>query len=203
MDTFLCKPEVFWVGVQAMTAVAALAIATLGLIGLAFYTIYTRNMMKISEKAWQLNLLPSLVIEVGSSPSGVREVTITNVGVGPGLNLRLWVQQVTQTFKLNGDVLVHDQNVQEKFLGSLLSQSTRQVPDDNYSNNERLLYAVEADDLAGGSQQIQLVAGPSPEERHTLQVRKLSTDLPINMDASFMQKVLWLLRRSPKEKKRI
>jgi len=27
MDTFLCKPEVFWIGVQALTAVAALAIA--------------------------------------------------------------------------------------------------------------------------------------------------------------------------------
>jgi hypothetical protein len=27
MDTFLCNPEVFWVGVQALTAVAALAIA--------------------------------------------------------------------------------------------------------------------------------------------------------------------------------
>ena len=34
MDTFLCKPEVLWVGVQALTAVAALAIAILGLIGL-------------------------------------------------------------------------------------------------------------------------------------------------------------------------
>jgi hypothetical protein len=36
MDTFLCKPEVFWVGVQALTALAALAIAVLGLIGLVF-----------------------------------------------------------------------------------------------------------------------------------------------------------------------
>jgi hypothetical protein len=70
MDTFLCKPEVFGVGVQALTALAALAIAVLGLIGLIFYTIYTRNMMKISEKAWQLNLLPSLVIEVGLSAGG-------------------------------------------------------------------------------------------------------------------------------------
>jgi len=202
MDTFLCKPEVFWVGVQALTAVAALAIATLGLIGLAFYTIYTRNMMKISEKAWQLNLLPSLVIEVGSSQSGARELTITNVGVGPGLNLRPWVKPVTQQFELNGDVLVHEQNVPETFLGSLLSQSTRQVTDNNSSDNKRLLYVVEADDLAGGSQQIQLVAGPDPGERHTLQVRKLSTDLPINWDASFIQKVLWLFRRSAKEMKR-
>jgi len=202
MDTFLCKPEVFWVGVQALTAVAALAIATLGLIGLAFYTIYTRNMMKISEKAWQLNLLPSLVIEVGSSQSGVREVTITNVGVGPGLNLRLWVQPVTQQFELNGDVLVRKENVPETFLGSLLSQSTRQVTDTSSSENTRLLYVVEADDLAGGSQQTQLVAGSDPGERHTLQVRRLSTDLPVNWDASFIQKVLWLLRRSPKEMKR-
>jgi hypothetical protein len=202
MDTFLCKPEVFWVGVQALTAVAALAIATLGLIGLAFYTIYTRNMMKISEKAWQLNLLPSLVIEVGSSQSGVREVTITNVGVGPGLNLRLWVQPVTQKFELNGDVLVHEQNVPETFLGSLLSQSTRQIADNNSSDIKRLLYVVEADDLAGGSQQIQLLVGLGSGERHTLQVRKLSTDLPINWDASFIQKVLWLFRRSSKEMKR-
>ena len=202
MDTFLCKPEVFWVGVQALTAMAALAIAILGLIGLVFYTIYTRNMMKISEKAWQLNLLPSLIIEVGSSQSGVREVTITNAGVGPGLNLRLWVQPVTQKFELNGDVLVRDPNVPETFLGSLLSQSTRQVADNNSSDKTRLLYVVEADDLAGGSQQIQLLVGLGPGERHTLQVRKLSTDLPINWDASFIQKVLWLFRRSPKEMKR-
>ena len=199
MDTFLCKPEVFWVGVQALTALAALVMAVLGLIGLVFYTIYTRNMMKISEKAWQLNLLPSLVIEVGLSLSGVREVTITNVGVGPGLNLRLWMQPVTLEFGLNGDVLVRKPDVPETFLGSLLSQSTRQVTDNNSSDKERLLYVVEADDLAGGSQQIQLLAEPGSGERHTLQVRKLSTDLPINWDASFLQKVLWLFRRSPKE----
>jgi hypothetical protein len=202
MDTFLCKPEVFWVGVQALTAVAALAIAILGLIGLVFYTIYTRNMMKISEKGWQLNLLPSLVIEVGLSQSGVHEVTITNVGVGPCLNLRLWVQPVTQKFELNGDVLVREPNVPEAFLGSLLSQSTRQIADNNSSDKKRLLYVVEADDLAGGSQQIQLLVEPNSGERHTLQVRKLSTDLPINWDASFTQKVLWLFRRSPKEMRR-
>jgi hypothetical protein len=199
MDTFLCKPEVFWVGVQALTALAALATAVLGLVGLVLYTIYTRNMMKISEKAWQLNLLPSLVIEVGLSQSGVREVTITNVGVGPGLNLRLWMQPVTLEFGLNGDVLVRKPDVPETFLGSLLSQSTRQITDNNSSDMKRLLYVVEADDLAGGSQQIQLLAEPGSGERHTLQVRKLSTDLPINWDASFVQKVLWLFRRSPKE----
>ncbi len=202
MDTFLCKPEVFWVGVQALTALAALAIAILGLIGLIFYTIYTRNMMNISEKAWQINLLPSLVIEAGLSQSGTRELTITNVGVGPGLNLRLWVQPVTHKFELNGDVLVRKESVPETFLGSLLSQSTRQVTDTSFSENTRLLYIVEADDLAGGSQQTQLIVGPDLGERHTLQVRKLSTDLPINWDASFIQKVLWLLRRSPKEMKR-
>jgi hypothetical protein len=200
MDTFLCKPEVFWVGVQALTAVAALTIAILGLIGLVLYTIYTRNMMKISEKAWQLNLLPSLVIEVGLSQSGVREVTIMNVGVGPALNLRLWVQQVTPQFALNGDVLVRKPDVPETFLGPLMSQSTRQITDSDSFDKTRLLYVVEADDLVGGSQQIQLLAGPGSGERHTLQVRKLSTDLPINWDASFIQKVLWLLRRSPKEK---
>lgn len=199
MDTFLCKQEVFWVGVQTLTALVALAIAVLGLIGLVFYTIYTRNMMKISEKAWQLNLLPSLVIEVGLSQSGVREVTIMNVGIGPALNLRFWVQPVTQQFGLNGDVLVRKPDVPETFLGPLLSQSTRQVTDNNSSNTKRLLYVVEADDLAGGSQQVQLLAGPGSGERHTLQVRKLSTDLPINWDSSFVQKVLWLLRRSPKK----
>jgi hypothetical protein len=106
---------------------------------------------------------------------------------------------VTQEFELNGDVLVREPNVPETFLGSLLSQSTRQVADNNSSDKKRLLYVVEADDLAGGSQQIQLLVEPGSGECHTLQVRKLSTDLPINWDASFIQKVHWLLRRSAKK----
>ena len=105
MDTFLGKSEVFWVGMQSLTALVALTVATLGLIGLIFYTIYTRNMMKISEKVWQLNMLPSLVVQTDLSKSGVREVTIMNIGIGPALNLRFWAQQVTPNFGLNGDVL--------------------------------------------------------------------------------------------------
>jgi hypothetical protein len=202
MDTFLCKPEVFWVGVQTLTAMAALAIAILGLIGLIFYTIYTRNMMKISEKAWQLNMLPSLVVQTDLSESGVREVSIMNIGVGPALNLRFWAQQVTPHFDLNGDVLVRKPEVQETFLGPLLSQRTLQIKDNYFSEQARLLYVVEADDLAGGSQQMQLLAESRTGERHALQVRKLSTDLPVNWDASFLQKILWLFRRSPKETRR-
>lgn len=198
MDTFLCKPEVFWVGVQALTAVAALVIATLGLFGLVLYTIYTRNMMKISEKAWQLNMLPSLVVETDLSQSGVREVTIMNIGAGPALNLRFWAQEVTPHFGLNGDVLVRKPEVQETFLGPLLSQRSLQIKDDHFSEHVRRLYVVEADDLAGGSQQMQLLAEPSTGERHALQVRKLSTDLPINSDASLLQKVRWLFKRSSK-----
>jgi hypothetical protein len=199
MDTFWGRSEVFWVGMQALTAMAALTVAILGVIVVVCYTIFTRSMMKISEKAWQLNLLPSLVIEVGLSQSGVREVTIMNVGIGPALNLRLWVQPVSLEFGLNGDVLVRKPEVQATFLGPLLSQRTRQITDDVSSDKARLVYVVDADDLAGGSQQIQLIAEPDSGERHTLQVRKLSTDLPINWDASFIQKVLWLLRRSPTE----
>lgn len=202
MDTFLCRPEVFWVGVQALTAVAALVIATLGLIGLVLYTIYTRNMMKISEKAWQLNMLPSLVVETDLSQSGVREVTIMNIGAGPALNLRFWAQEVTPHFGLNGDVLVRKPEVQETFLGPLLSQRTLQIKDNHFSEDARRLYVVEADDLAGGSQQMQLLAEPSTGERHALQVRKLSTDLPINWDASLLQKIRWLFKRAPKEARR-
>lgn len=198
MDTFLCKPEVFWVGVQALTAVAALFTAILGLIGLVFYTLYTRKMMKISEKAWQLNLLPSLVVQTDVSKSGVREIVILNVGMGPALNPRLWAQPVSPDFILNGDVLVHKPDVQETFLGSLLSQSTFRVTDGYFSQGKRVLYVVEAGDLAGGTQQMQLLSEPDSEERHVLQVRKLSTDLPIRGDASLLQKVLWLFRRSPK-----
>jgi hypothetical protein len=200
MDTFLCKPEVFWVGVQALTAIAALAIAIFGLIGLVCYTIYTRNMMKISEKAWQLNLLPSLVVQTDVSKSGIREVTIMNVGVGPALNLRFWAQHVTPYFGLNGDVLVRKPEVQETFLGTLLSQSTLKVTDNYFADKVRLLYVVEADDLAGGTQQMQFLAEAGSGKRQVLQVRKLSTDLPINWDVSIIQKVLWLFRRSPKVK---
>lgn len=202
MDTFLEKPEVFWVGVQALTALVALAVAIFGLIGLVFYTIYTRSMMRISEKAWQINLLPSLVVQTDASQSGVREVVIMNVGVGPALNLRLWVQQVTPDFGLSGDALVRKSNVQETFLGPLLSQNTLRITDTYFSGQTRLLYVVEADDLAGGTQQMQLLAESRSGERQVLQVRKLSTDLPINWDASFIQKVLWLFRRSPKKMRR-
>lgn len=202
MDTFLGRSEVFWVAVQALTAIAALAVAILGVIVVVCYTIYTRSMMKISERAWQLNLLPSLVVQTDLSQSGIREVVIMNAGVGPALNLRLWAQQVTTHFRLNGDVLVHKPEVNETFLGTLLSQGTLRITDNYFSDHSRLLYVVEADDLAGGTQQMQLIAESGSGERQALQVRKLSTDLPINWDASFVQKVLWLFRRSPKKMRR-
>jgi len=46
---------------------------------------------------------------------------------------------------------------------------------------------------------MQLLAESSSVDWHVLQVRNLSTDLPINWDASFVQKVLLLPRRSPKK----
>ena len=49
---------------------------------------------------------------------------------------------------------------------------------------------------------MQLLAESSSVDWHVLQVRNLSTDLPINWDASFLQKVLWLARRSPRKTRR-
>jgi hypothetical protein len=99
MDNFLGKPEVFWGGLQTITAILAL-------IGLVFYTKYTRMMMETAELGRRANSLPSLVIQQDELEHGIRRIQIMNAGMGPALNARFWAQIVSPKFELNGDIFV-------------------------------------------------------------------------------------------------
>jgi hypothetical protein len=170
MQTFLFEPEVFWVGVQSLVAVLAL-------IGLIFYTLYTRRMMITSEKIQRASTLPALVIQTDTVDRGIREVNILNAGGGPALNVILWAQKVSDSFELNGNLMKHRPSVGEVFLGTLPSQKSMRTADTYYSRNDKLLYVVEATDLAGGTQQMQLVTFANSDERQVMPVNKLDSNL--------------------------
>ena len=187
MQTFLCKPEVFWVGVQSVVAFAAL-------IGLFFYTKYTRRMMEISESARRMSVLPSLVIQADTVEHEGLVLEILNAGTGAALNIRLWSQTVSNEFSLDGKILAHNASVKELFLGTLLSQKGTHLVDENFSQQARLLYVVEADDLTGGSQQMQLLTTPNSADRHVLQVHKENPNVPQIDSVSFLQTLRDLFR---------
>lgn len=179
----------FWVGLQTLTAILAL-------IGLAFYTKYTRMMMETAELGRRASSLPSLVIQQDVLERGIRRIQIMNAGMGPALNVRFWAQKVSPEFELNGDIFVRRPAIEELFLGTILSQKTVEVGDPHYSRNDKILYVAECDDLAGGGAQMQLLAWPDSAQRQALLIQKvMPKGLPDSKLPLFLRKAIRATKR--------
>jgi len=91
LQMFLGKPEVFWVGIQAICAV-------LGVIGLTVYTFYARQQAAYTQATLRASLTPYIAVasqhpeavQKGSLKLEAYKVSYRNVGQGAALRLRSW-----------------------------------------------------------------------------------------------------------------
>jgi hypothetical protein len=74
--------------------------AGMGLLGLFFYTLYTRRMMVIAQETRRASLFPLLVIRANAPLDQKRDIVVENTG-GSALNIMVWNQPVSARFTLN------------------------------------------------------------------------------------------------------
>ena len=162
---FLGRPEVFWVGVQAICAV-------FGVAGLAVYTYYARQQAVYTQATLRASMTPYIDI-VNQHPEAMQKGALTfegyrvsyrNVGQGAALRLRSWHRhaddRIIAAFKarkimapenagtaglLDRDDLPRDGVVEASF--------------NEYTEHSERLYVLEGEDQSGGFHQVQVLVG--------------------------------------------
>jgi hypothetical protein len=162
--------------------------AGLGLIGLFFYTLYTRRMMKLGEATRRANLTPEfslrvlpefvptaydvqIVTQFGSTEPKVIEysvvMNIRNIGEGPAIGLQSWHQPVSTKFNIDGSSILLKtsgafQGLQQGEGAELLKGEITKITFPGFKSGlVPWLFVVEATDLANGKNQLKiLMSGP-------------------------------------------
>jgi len=174
---------------QNAAGVAAFA-AILGLIGLYFYTRYTRRMMLLQQETQRAAITPILVstgaIEfvpletkedlgaqiglIAPTVTGYRPVLkVRNVGEGAAIYITSWAQAVTEKFTMGGSILFlqsPDTNAGDQQLQALLKGESMEITFGLMSPSlvkGRLLFVIQCRDAANGQHQLQLLYSNWPE----------------------------------------
>lgn len=160
-------------------------VAILGLIGLAFYTLYTRQMMKMQTETALISITPMLVIEGGIEYTGTDArmievapgafqprtlqyklvLKIKNIGEGAALFIRAWYQPVSEKFVSDGAKLIQiTANArQSNSLGHLQKSEVTSLVVEGLGPEDvshRRLIVVEAIDRSSIPHQLQIVQTP-------------------------------------------
>ena len=173
---------------QNAAALGALS-AVLGLIGLFFYTTYTRRMMKLGEATRRATITPILVLraepefiatEVETSPAGELGFTphkvisyrtvlkIRNIGEGAAVFLRAWAQPVSEKFGIGGATIllktVHSTDGSSESTELFKGESTSVAfePLKPSDLQRRWLFVVESIDQANGRHQLHVLRSAAP-----------------------------------------
>jgi hypothetical protein len=184
---------------QNATAVAAIA-ACLGLIGLYFYTRYTRTMMGVQQSIARASFTPILVaddVDFDGEDTRMVEVapgleqpktfkccatlTVKNIGQGAALYTRAWCQAVTDQF-VNGSMIL------EKTLHSQESNGfSHLLPSESASIvitglnpeivGQRRIVVIEAIDATSIRHQLQIVMTPVAPGQSVTEVAMVHADL--------------------------
>ena len=168
---------------QNATAVAAIA-ACLGLVGLYFYTHYTRTMMGMQESTARANVEPMLVTQdnVDFTPTDTRMVEVAaralqpkvlkyeltlrvrNIGQGAALFVHAWCQPVSEMFVLDSSVLRKGPEAMESngFIHLLQSETESLVIGDLQPDllSQRRIIVIDALDATSLRHQLQIVQTP-------------------------------------------
>lgn len=191
---------------QNATAVAALA-TVLGLIGLFFYTRYTRRMMEMQESTARASITPVLVAQgdvkfaisrveysnpsaalIGREEGTIREykgvLKIRNIGAGAALFLRGWHQSVSSKFVADG-LSILGRAAQSKNASAALSElmhgEATTVIFEGLNPDElhqRWLFVVETIDQTNQRHQLQLLRTPVGDEDVEVNVIMVHQELP-------------------------
>lgn len=143
METFLGKPEVFWVGLSALFGVT-------GFIVLFFYTVYTRRMMKAAEETRRLSLTPHLV--AGALPG---QIEIVNVAA-PAVNCTFWAQATEESYTLEGLRVRKPKDLPGMTFPTITSAQPLRIPL-QFPAAKQVLYVLDCHDTAGGPYQLQVL----------------------------------------------
>lgn len=174
---------------QNAAGLAAVA-AILALVGLYFYTRYTRRMMLLQQETQRATITPILVstgpIEfapveskedlaaqlglIAPAVTAYRPVlAVRNVGEGPAIYITSWAQTVTEKFTMGGSILFlqsPDTNAGDLQLQALLQGESMEIKFGLMNPSQlkgRLLFVVQCRDAANGQHQLQLLYSNWPE----------------------------------------
>ena len=177
--TFWGHSEVFWVGVQALTAIAAL-------IGLLAYVKYTADMKKAAELTLRATVTPVLSLvskDFVKDEFGLYrlELQVRDDGNGAAFGLSAWHVHVEKRFSLpafEGAYLAPNINATVERLGvsELLHGETTTIRFSFFSDRDARLYVVEAQDQTEGRHQLQLLANPN-RTIHVQRMRELGPNV--------------------------
>ena len=179
-----------------------------GLVGLLFYTWYTRRMMKLAELSRRSTVIPvfapnekptyhvtansfSPASELGFTTPTPTEfglaLSLRNVGEGTAVFLTSWHQPVSEQFKVGGRSLALRGQAAKDGLQSvnvlLKGELTEIVFKGVTSVVQPWLFIVESSDLANGKNQLQLLMKPGFEQTQVQMVHALGDTLLERMAA--------------------
>ncbi len=192
---------------QNAEAVAAVA-AALALVGLFFYTRYTRKMMQMQANTTRASITPILVTpgDVGFATTDLQLVkttagahqpivvrcrlslTVKNIGEGAALYVRGWCQPVSEKFVNNSSMILEKTAASretDSFAYLQKSESTT-IQIENLSpeiQTQRAVIVIEAIDVTSLRHQLQIIRSPSSDGK---------TDIAVTMahaDPLFMRKM--------------
>ncbi|WP_260738208.1 hypothetical protein [Tunturiibacter lichenicola] len=175
-EAFWGKPEVFWVAIQSMAAIA-------GLIGLFFYTLYTRRMMKLSEETRRAQIKPvfsvkEMLFNERFLPSEAQEmnfpwlpipnkydaqVIARNVGKGAAVFISAWHQQVSERFVLaNSMILKRSASATDGVVSNIevTYDEVTEVVFKDWDCSKPWLFVIDCADTANGRHQLQGLRSP-------------------------------------------
>lgn len=178
-----------WLTYGQNAAGVAASAAVLALIGLYFYTRYTRKMMLLGQETQRATITPILVssgpieftpAEFTNSPAAQLGfispeatafspvLTIRNVGEGAAIYITSWVQSVTEKFEMGGSV-IFKQSPQaisgDHQLAELLKGESMKIKFGLMKPAQvkgRLLFVIQCNDPANGLHQLQLLFSDWP-----------------------------------------
>jgi hypothetical protein len=143
-------------GVQTVTAVVAL-------IGLIFYTKYTRRMKTLQQETRRGELFPALAVSDYKEDGVTISIGIRNVGRGAALDATFWHQFVGDEFKLDDFMLVRKSIFETRFLGALMEGegATIELKISAYLR-KKYLFVVDCHDVLGGQHQFRVLRHGEP-----------------------------------------
>jgi hypothetical protein len=188
---------------QNATGVAALA-TLLGLVGLYFYTRYTRRMMELGELTNRATVTPILVSSgsVQLEPATIQQtpaselgfldpmvtalraiVTVRNVGEGAAIYLDSWAQVVSAAFEIDDSILTRTAHVisGEHAVHELLKGESAEMRFAPFKPSEvggRLLFVIECSDPVNGFHQLQMLYSGLPNGEATVAMVHRKEKLP-------------------------
>lgn len=194
MSTFLGHTEIFWVGLQAVTAILAL-------LGLLLYTFYTRTMMKTQEDMRKASLSPSLVgryFRGGNNTDQTVEecFEVTNVGAGAATNLMYWNQNVKRGFMLLDGVEKRFAGHSAVIAGHLLPAKSTTITFDSIWRGEATLFIIQAEDALGGTHQLKYYREGGPNGFLQSRICKADKKTLGIEDRKFVTKMKSLFKKS-------